>query len=235
MAEPAKPGRPSTAGLTLAEMKAAAAQAGIDPALVERAARLLRTNAAAKPSLVERMIGGRTRHGSAAHFPIGLDEEEAARLLSAVRIAVGRSGDGHSGPVGLTWRSADDGGGVLSITALTDHEGTSVTVDLDRRGSLAVVGVMTVLASFGALAFGGTVAEEIVPGLGAVGGLSAASAVVALARHYWASSTRAARERLDRVMDSVGRYLEPRNSTFADVAEKRAALEEEIPDEARDN
>src|SRR5690606_4447394 len=104
--------------------------AGFDPVLVERAARLLRANAAATPSLIERIIGGRTRHGSEAHFPVVLDEAGAARLLSAVRIGIGQSGEGHSGPTGLRWRSSEDGGAVLSLTALADAEGTSVTGDL---------------------------------------------------------------------------------------------------------
>src|SRR5690606_10225928 len=147
----------SQAGLTLAEMKAAAAQAGFDPTLVERAARLLRANATAVPSFMERLIGGRTRHGSEAHFPIILDEAGAAKLLSVVRIGVGRTGDGHSGPTGLTWRSSDDGGAVLSLTVLADQAGTSVTVDLDRRGTLVVAGTLTLVGSFMALAFGGTV------------------------------------------------------------------------------
>ena len=117
LAEPADPRSHSSGGLTLAEMKAAAAQAGFDPALVERAARLLRANAAAAASFMERLIGGRTRHGSEAYFPIVLDEAGATKLLSAVRIGVGRTGDGHSGPTGLTWRIHDDGGAVLSLTA----------------------------------------------------------------------------------------------------------------------
>ena len=221
LAEPADPRSHSPGGLTLAEMKAAAAQAGFDPALVERAARLLRANATAAPSFMERLIGGRTRHGSEAHFPIVLDEAGAAKLLSAVRIVVGRSGDGHSGPTGVTWRSSDDGGAVLSLTALADHEGTSMTADLDRRGTLVVVGSLTLVGSFLALAFGGTVAGEIVPGLEAVGGLSGVGAVLAIARTYWASSTRTARERLSHVMDSVNRFLTSGNATFVGAVGKR--------------
>ena len=68
LAEPADPRSHSQGGLTLAEMKAAAAQAGFDPALVERAARLLRANATAAPSFMERLIGGRARHRSEARF-----------------------------------------------------------------------------------------------------------------------------------------------------------------------
>ncbi len=220
LAEPADPRSHASGGLTLAEMKAAAAQAGFDPALVGRAARLLRSNASAAPSLLERLIGGRTRFGSEDHFPIVLDEAGAARLLSAIQIGIGRSGDGYSGPTGLTWRGSDDGGGVLSLTALPDQEGTSVTVDLDRRGTVMLIGTLTAVGSFLALAIGGTVAGEIVPGLEAVGGLFGGSAVLALARSYWASSTRAANDRLSRVMESLNRFLTPGSATFVGALEK---------------
>ena len=108
LASRAEPRTPSSAGLTLTEMKAAAAQVGLDPALVERAARLLAlTN---KSSPLERLIGGPLRHDHNARFPIKLDDDSAARLLSAVRISAGEFGSGnagHSSSIGITWH---DGG-----------------------------------------------------------------------------------------------------------------------------
>ena len=50
----------ASGGLTLTEMKAAAAQVGLDPALVERAARMLATNTPSSP--IDRLIGGPLRH-----------------------------------------------------------------------------------------------------------------------------------------------------------------------------
>lgn len=209
-------------GLTLAEMKAAAAQAGIDPALVERAARLFRTNATAAPSFMARLMGGGARLGGEGHFPIVLDEAGAARLLSAVRIVVGRSGDGHSGPTGMTWRSSDDGGSVLSLTALAHPEGTSVTVDLDRRGTLVVGGALTLAGSFMALIFGATVMGEIAPGLELLGGLAGAGVVLAVARSYWASSSRTAHARLNRILDSLSQFLTQSGNASLGPAPTRA-------------
>jgi hypothetical protein len=208
--------------LTLAEMKAAAAQVGIDPALVERAARLLTANATAAPSFLERLFGGRARYCGEAHFPIVLNEAGVAQLMSAIRIGVGRAGEGHSSALGLTWRSSDDGGAaVLGLTAQTDLEGTSVTAEIDRRGTLAIVVIMTGVGSFMAVLFGGTVADEIFPGYGSAGALLGLGSVLAVARSYWRSSTRTARDRLSRVMDSVSRFLtQPGNVTSGG---KRAA------------
>ena len=78
----AEPRTPSSAGLTLTEMKAAAAQVGLDPALVERAARLLAARATASP--LERLTGGPVRYDHEARFPIKLDE-------SGVETDLGRS------------------------------------------------------------------------------------------------------------------------------------------------
>lgn len=197
----------TSAGLTLAEIKAAAAQAGIDPALVERAARQLTVNATAGPSVFERLFGGGARFSEEAHFPIALDEASAAQLMSAITIGVGRRGEGHSSALGLTWRSAENDGSVLSVTAQTDHKSTSVTAELDRRGGLVLVAGMTGVAGFMAALFVGNVVGDVFPGFEPAGAVLGLAGVLAVARRYWASSTRNARDRLTRVMDSVGRFF----------------------------
>jgi len=188
-------------------MKAAAAQVGVDPALVERAARLVTATATASPSFIERLFGGRARYSGEAHFPIDLDEAGVAQLMSAIRISVGQPGEGHSSALGLTWRSSDDGGAVLSLTAQTDHESTSVTAELDRRGTLAVVASMAGVGSVLAVLLGGSLANEFAPGFEPAGALLGLVGVLAVARSYWGSSTRTARDRLSHVMDSVSRFL----------------------------
>jgi len=207
LAEPAETSSRSSGGLTLVEMQAAAAQVGVDPALVERAARLLTADATTAPSLLERVFGGRARYTAEARFPVVLDEAGVARLMSAIRIGVGRPGEGHSSALGLTWRSADDDGAVLSLTARTEHESTSVTTELDRRGTLVVVSGLTGVGCVLAFLFGGTLAREVVPGFELAVALLGVSGVLTLARSYWGTSTRAARDRLGNVADSVSRFL----------------------------
>lgn len=207
LAEPADPTSPSASGLSLAEMKAAAAQVGFDPALVERAARMLEADTTRAPSFGERLIGGPARHSAHAHFPVVLDEAGTAKLLGAIRVGVGRSGDGHSSTFGMTWRSAEDAGSVLGLTARADREGTSVTADLDRRKTLVEVGAVTAGAGLVAFFLGGTVANELAAGYGLAGALIGGGTVLSLARAYWTSSTRAARARLGTVMDSVSGFL----------------------------
>jgi hypothetical protein len=197
----------SSAGLTLTEMKAAAAQVGFNPALVERAARLLAESAAASP--LERLIGGPLRHDHKARFPITLDEDSAARLLSAVRIIAGLPGSrdvGHSSSMGMTWH---DGGDLesLGITARPEEDGTVVSVALDRRGPLSVVAMISGIAMFFVVLFSVFALYPAAPALGVGGFIAGIGGVLAAARGYWASSTRKVRERISFVMDSIGQTL----------------------------
>jgi hypothetical protein len=217
----------SSAGLTLTEMKAVAAQVGLDPALVERAARLLAASATASP--LERLLGGPLRHDHEGRFPIKLDENSAARLLSAVRINAGQSGSrdaGHSSSMGMTWH---DGGEVeaLSVTARPEEDGTSVSVVLDRRGTLGTAAIFSAMGMFLA-GFTGVVLSDVAPLLGVGATIAGMGGTLAVARGYWASSTRKVRERISVVMDTIGQTLtqpETQASGFRTVGDGAAAPE----------
>jgi hypothetical protein len=222
-----RPG-PSSTGLTLTEMKAAAAQAGLDPALVERAARLLAAKAAASP--LEQLTGGPLRHDHKARFPVNLDDHGAARLLSAVRISAGQAGSrdaGHSSSMGMTWH---DGGNLeaLRVTARPEQEGTSVTVVLDRRGTLGVVAMFSGMTMFLAVLFAAFGLYPEAPALGYGGFIAGIGGVLAVARGYWASSTRKVRERISVVMDAIDQTLtqpETQDSGLRTVGDGAAAPE----------
>jgi hypothetical protein len=195
----------SSAGLTLAEMKAAAAQVGLDPAFVEGAARML-ANTTASP--LERLIGGQLRHDHEARFPIKLDEDRAARLLSAVRISAGQAGSGnagHSSSLGVTWC---DGGELeaLSVTARAEEDGTCVSVVYDRRGTIGPSPFFPQPECFfpSSLAWDSTM---WLPPLAFGASIAGIGGALAAARGYWASSTREVRERISRVMGAIGQTL----------------------------
>jgi hypothetical protein len=197
----------SSAGLTLTEMKSAATQAGLDPALVERAARMLAATTAA--SRLERLTGGPLRHNHEARFPVKLDENSAALLLSAVRITAslaGRRDVGHSSSMGMTWH---DGGDLesLSITARPEEDGTTVSVVLDRRGTLGVVAMGSGIAMLLAVLFGAFGLYPEAPALGYAACIAGIGGALAVARSYWASSTRKVRERISVVMDAIGQTM----------------------------
>ena len=200
-----QPGSPSQ-GLTLADMKSAAAQAGLDPALIERAARQLVTRPKATP--FEQIVGGPLRHEDGARYSITLDARTAARLLSAVRINADfhSSDPGHSSALGMTWKAGGDGD-VLSVTARPEADGTSVSVVIDRRGTFVLVGVVSGLAMFFAVLFSVFALAPESPALGAGGLVVGVGGILGLARRFWASSTRKAQERISAVMDTIGRTI----------------------------
>jgi hypothetical protein len=213
---------PSSGGLTLTDMKAAAAQVGLDSALVERAARMLVATANATP--LERLNGGPVRHHHEVHFPIKLDEESAALLLSAVRVRAGQAGCrdvGHASAMGMTWH---DGGELeaLRITARPEGDGTAVCLALDRRGTLGVVAMVSGIVTILAVLFSVFALYPEAPALGFGGLIVGVGGVLVAARGYWASSTRSVRERLSVVVDAIGQTLaqvETRASGYAAVGQ----------------
>ena len=228
LASPSEGPASSSAGLTLTEMKAAAAQVGLDPALVEQAARMLTATATASP--LERLIGGPMRHNHEARFPMTLDENRAALLLSGVRISAGLAGSrdaGHSSSMGMTWH---DGGELeaLRVTARPGEEGTVVSVVLDRRGVLSVVAMFSGMAMFLAVLFAAFALYPEAPALGVGGFIAGIGGALAVARGYWVSSTRKVRERIGVVMDAIGQTLtqsETQASGFKKVGDGAVAPE----------
>jgi hypothetical protein len=219
----------SSAGLTLTEMKAAAAQVGFDPVLVERAARLLAVEVTASP--IERLIGGPVRHDHRARFPIKLDENSAARLVSVVRISAGefgRGNPGHSSSMGMTWH---DGGETeaLRVTARPEEDGTSVSVAVDRRVTFVAVAGISGLVMFFAVLFSVFALYPEAPALGFGGLIAGIGGALAAARGYWASSTRKVRERISVVMDAIAQTLtqpeQTQASGFGTVEDSAAAPE----------
>ena len=73
--------RSPSAGLSLQQIKAAAAEAGLDPALVERAA--LRIPQRGSESFFERAAGGPLKFRETIDLPMAMREEVSTRLLSA--------------------------------------------------------------------------------------------------------------------------------------------------------
>jgi hypothetical protein len=207
LASRADPIATSSVGLTLSEMKAAAAQVGVDPAFVERAARLLALEPTATP--LERLIGGPLRHDHTARFPVRLNDTGAALLLSGVRISAGVAGTqdvGHAGAMGMTWH---DGGDTeaLRVTARPEHDGTVVSIVLDRRGTLAMVSTVSGITMLLATLFAVFALHPEAPALGYGGLVAGIGGVLAAARGYWASSTKKVRERIGVVMDAIGQTL----------------------------
>ena len=133
----------SPAGHSLEEMKAVAVEVGLDPALIERAARLMPVGLT--ESRLERVLGGPVKHRLDAHFATRLTEERTAHLLSAVRAAVEQQGEGEASSSGMSWNSVGEGSQMF-VTAHTEGVGTRVRVMVDRKGALVIAATASLSA-----------------------------------------------------------------------------------------
>lgn len=188
-------------GLTLAEMKAAARDVGIDPELVERAVALLPQ----KRSVAEHLMGGPTRYRLSHSARSRPDADRLARVVDMIREEIGSPGRVSSELDGVTWETEGEASQIhVSLFPRADH--TEVRVSVNRDAAV-------VLTWFGSLAGGmvaagvtGAIIDPAVTEGVLIMGSGAASGLV-VARLLWRRSTRIFRERVDRIMAVIGREL----------------------------
>lgn len=190
-----------SAGLSLEEIKAIGAEVGIDPALIERAARLVPRRSS--KTLFERIIGGPWRHRVDLQFPTALTQDGATHLLSAVRAATDKQGQGQADAAGMSWHS-EPAASRVSVTAHADHEGTNVHVVVDRSTAFIPVAVMGLMAM---IFWAFVMARDVESLVDLFLYLSPAAGGLAIARALWASSTRAIEERTTALLNAVRRSM----------------------------
>jgi hypothetical protein len=134
---------------------------------------------------------------------VPLDEAGAAQMLSAVQMAAGQPGTGHASRLGMVWHAREEFES-LSVTAQAEEGGTSVTVRLDRRDTLAPMVALGVLGCIGSATAAYALATQVAPELGVAAAVSGMGGLLAIGRAYWASSTRRVRQRISAIMDAVG-------------------------------
>jgi hypothetical protein len=197
-------GRPLT-GFSLDEMKVIATEAGLDPVLIERAARLM--PARSSQVRLERMLGTPLAYRLDAHFATKLTERRSAHLLSLVRATVEKHGEGEASSCGMTWASGGERGEMF-VSAHSEGEGTGVRVTVDRRRALIAHAVTYGIPAFWTL-FIGASAVTSEPSSWVLGAAVAGGAVgiLAFARSRWAARMRRTREKVDTLMDAISESL----------------------------
>lgn len=187
----------SSEGLTLEQIKAIAMEVGIDPAHVEQAAR--RIPRGGRESAISRLIGGPVRHQRTVHLQTEVTEERTTRVLAAVRAMVDEPGEGHADAFGMSWHSRS-GRHRISVSLHGMGDGTSVRVRIDRGRSL----VQTVFWSQLAIVMPIWMLIGTVNSYGDLAALALIPAVVlALARIWWTSSTRAVGDQVATLLATV--------------------------------
>ena len=189
------------ADLTLAEIKAIGAEVDIDPAFIERAARLVPRRRA--KSVFEQLFGGPLRHRTDIQYPVALTEESATHLLSAVRAETGEQGQGQADAAGMSWHS-EPGATRVSVIAHSNEDGTMVRVGVDRT---SVIPPFVAFALMAIVAWSLGVVEDIESLGDLLEWLVLPAGGLVAARAFWASSTRAIEERTTALLDAVSRSV----------------------------
>lgn len=196
-------------GLTLEEMKAAAAEAGFDPVLVERAARLIPSVPAQSP--LTRFLGGPLRLARTVTFPTRLDAEASARLLAGVRAHAGQAGTGESSALDMSWHSKSETTEIL-VNAHTEGHTTSVSTSVHRHSAGILTTIIASVGTFFSFLLAMVAEQEtaISPYLVLAAGLGGS---LALARALWASRARLIRGQLETLMGAIDNAFRRRGDT----------------------
>jgi hypothetical protein len=190
-------------GLTLNEITSIAAEAGLDPDSIARAALLIPDEG--RPSVLRVVIGGALRVRREFDLPGELTKERAERILNSARRTMETHGVGVADSSGVSWSTSK--AGYVFVSAHGEAATTRVQVTVDRRpvlilafllGSLGVVATLYTAVAAGDGGFAN-------PYLVLAGGTGITAAGV------WSVVRRVAgktRETLERLVDTI---REPRD------------------------
>ena len=130
-----RPGTASSDGLTLAELKDIAAEVGLDPSAVERAAGALDVRPTGR---VAALFGGKVVSQYERIIDAQISEEDHQSLVLAIRRAMGRQGVVGTELDGLEWKARDGvGGRYVSVHRQGDRTVVSVLGNF-RDGAAAL-------------------------------------------------------------------------------------------------
>lgn len=167
----------SGAGMSLSDIRAIAAEVGIDPDLVTRAATLVTDDSGATEGLGHRWM---LQHSS----PGRLTGEDKLRVVRAVRNASGSHGDVDSAGVGLEWTSQFGDGAVVRVSAepLDGQNELRVSVDASVPATASQV-FPTLAGGLVGVAIGASVEPGLAAGVALVAGTGGAG--FAVGRLMW--------------------------------------------------
>lgn len=188
-----------TAGLTLAEIRRIAEEAGIHPELVERAASMLNHQ---RRGPADRVFGGPSVYFAERDLPGELPRASFGDVAEIIRRVLGDTGQMTEVLDTLEWKSVGEPT-VMTVTVRPHKGRTGVRVSANRGVSGMLVYVLTGTGGLVAGAITGAILE---PGL--AGGLaimgSAAGAAFVTARTIWTRATARFTERFERLVDALG-------------------------------
>ena len=181
--------RESDGDLSLDDMKVIAEEAGLDPALVERAAR--------SGILADHPAGSLVNTRLSATFPITLTKQRTTHLLTVIRAAMEQQGVGEATSSGLVWRSTHWGN--IVVTAHNEGAGCRVQLSRNRFAVLLPTGLFGILAGWMTAGLNESITFSVF----------IASVAVGLGVTFvpWAISAQRARRLMNTLMDTVARTM----------------------------
>ncbi len=182
-------------GLSLPEIQAIAAEVGIEPGYVQRAAAGL---AVRPPSQLSRIAGGPARIETERTVDGSVDADTLAAIADATRSEFGEHGTLRDALGGIEWRARGDWG-TTYVTVRSGTHGTRVVVGADRSNTAWALGLIVPIIGVvvGAAAAGPIGVQEVI---GAAGG---AAAGLTGARYAWSHITARWRTRIDSVAERL--------------------------------
>jgi hypothetical protein len=195
-------------GLTLEEMRSIAAEAGMDPDTVTRAASLLGAlEWDEKAGRAATIFGGQEKYNIEFELPVRLPPEELGTTLAEVRRIWEHQGKVTEELGGFQWKTV---GELSAITVNITPRGDSTAIQIvgNRGGAAGVTYVFPLMASAILLgALGATFEPTSVGGIVAlVSGTVGAGFLTA--RTLWASSTSRFKKKLNRLTEALSSSLE---------------------------
>lgn len=196
---------PDEGGFTLSQIREIAAEVGIDPERVSRAAALLPS---AEESVWARLLGGHPRHRLQHSVSGEVAEKDLVRIIEVARNSLGVQGETREVLGALEWKGSNNVTG-YSVSATPREGATTIQVSADRTESMMGIyggvgmGVLGIVALTSVkLVFGETDAG-IVAGL-----LTGIPPGLLAARALWKKSTKKWRRRLLQLMDALAEEAE---------------------------
>jgi hypothetical protein len=187
--------RPARAGLTLREIEAIAAEAGIDARNVRSAVLALRDGAS---NPWRRILGPSPHIHAQTSVTSEYDDEALAAIVDAAQAETGRAGSAREVLGGIEW-TGRDAMGTVQITARRRGAETRIQVSTDRKEAVASIAT---LAPITCLVAGGAIGSLIGVAPVAAAGVAIVSGVVA-ARLLWNGVARKWDRRVRRILDRV--------------------------------
>ena len=191
-------------GLSLREIQAIAAEIGLDPALIERAASLVPRTTESK---VVRLFGGPSVYQMEYVARGEIAKEDMGKLVDAIRQATGQQGEVKEVLGSLEWKTVGEVSQIL-VTVSPREGQTSIKILANRAGAGIMTFVFPGMAGLVSIGIAGAIIEpSTVPGVLSII-VAAMGGAFLTSRSIWKATTSRFRARLHELMGSLSTTVE---------------------------